>query len=292
MSKTILTAIVLSVGTVWAQSGTDKLKFEVASVKPAAPIPGAPWTPVTGGPGTNDPVRITCRHVSLQYLLVNFYGFEGSRITGQALTNTGNDYDIVATMPVGTTKDQLNVMMQNLLKERLHLTLHREARELPVYELVLGKDGPKLKNGEEAVAEPPGEPKKTVTPALSPGGFRVKRDPDGFPSAPPGGTAYIVEEGVVQLNEHMQPISKIVPMLEKMLDRPVLDKTGLMGKYDVKIKFSNIGLAGMGKAGDAPGGGKTLFAVLEDQLGLKLIPAKGPVDFLVIDRVDKTPTGN
>ncbi len=81
-------------------------------------------------------------------------------------------------------------------------------------------------------------------------------------------------------------------MLEKMLDRPVLDKTGLMGKYDVKIKFSNIGLTGMGKPGDAPSGGKTLFAVLEDQLGLKLIPAKGPVDFLVIDRVDKAPAGN
>ncbi len=207
MYNTILVAVVLAVGTVWGQSAEGKLNFEAASVKPAAPLPGTPWTPISGGPGTDDPGRITYRHQSLKSLLVNMYGFKASRISGPVWIDTGH-YDIVATIPAGTTKDQLNVMMQNLLKERFHLALHREARQLPVYELLSGKDGPKLKNGEEAHAEPPGEPKKTVTPALTPGRLRIKRDPDGFPSAPPGGTAYIVEEGVVQLNEHMQPISK------------------------------------------------------------------------------------
>jgi uncharacterized protein (TIGR03435 family) len=298
MSRTIPVAVILAVGaTAWGQLGEGSFNFEVASVRPAGPLPPAPFQPMRGGPGTDDPGRIVYTSVHLKTLLINSYGVKDRRISGPAWIDTER-YDIGAKLPAGTTKDQFNVMMQNLLKERFHLALHRQFKELPVYELVLGKDGSKLQDAEPAQAEPQAEPKKTVQPVREPGAITPRRDPDGFTYSPPGSFTYEVVAGLVRMNGRMLPSSRVADIVEWALDRPVLDKTGLTGKYSFKIEFSASGLARLAGSPDSrpadgtPSGGKTLSAVLEDQLGLKLVSTKGPVEYLVIDRIDKTPTEN
>ncbi len=307
----------------FGQGTTESPTFEVASVKPAEPQPeGMMRVRMSGGPGTPDPGQLTYTNVSLKNVLINAYDVNDYQISGPNRLD-GERFDIVAKIPQGTTKEQFRLMLQNLLAERFKLALHHETKELPIYALVVGKGGPKLK---EAVEEDAATPQGAAAPPPPPPGrdeagpVRIKMDADGMPKPPSG----MGKNGVFMmtmlngsggLRTRMvckgQPVSALLATLSSQLGRPVVDATGLKAKYDITLDYAPDGLNGTtimmpppapqhdGAAGggspmvSAPEmGGPTIFTALQDQLGLKLEPRKGPVDLLVIDHVEKVPTEN
>ena len=125
VSIAILAALSLLASNAARGQAPEKLEFEVASVKPITR--SSPQFPETGGPGTPDPGQITWSGVTVKQLLVTAYDVKHYQISGPAwLDSVG--YAIVAKVPEGATKEQVNVMWQNLLKERFGMVLHHESR--------------------------------------------------------------------------------------------------------------------------------------------------------------------
>jgi uncharacterized protein (TIGR03435 family) len=323
MRKAILCAglIVSTSCGAFGQDAAESPKFEVASVKPAEPQPeGMMRVRMSGGPGTPDPGQLTYTNVSLKNVLINAYDVNDYQISGPNRLD-GERFDIVAKIPQGTTKEQFRLMLQNLLAERFKLALHHETKELPIYALVVGKGGPKLK---VAVEEDATTPQGAAPPPPAPGRdeagpVRLKMDADGMPKPPSGmgrnGVFMMTMYGSGGLRTRMvckgQPVSALLATLSSQLGRPVVDATGLKAKYDITLDYAPDGLNGtaimmpppppqhdgapggggpMASAPDA--GGPTIFTALQEQLGLKLEQRKGPVDLLVIARLEKVPTEN
>jgi uncharacterized protein (TIGR03435 family) len=143
-----------------------------------------------GGPGTADPGRITFTSVTLKRLLMATYGVEVDQISGPGWLDSER-YSVVANVQPGTTREQLKLMLQNLIVERFHVALHHETKEITGYELVAAKRGPKLRASAEAVNPPPPQP----------GNGPLPLDKNGFPQAPPGRYAAIrTESGVTRLS--------------------------------------------------------------------------------------------
>jgi uncharacterized protein (TIGR03435 family) len=312
--------IVSTSGAAFGQGAAESPTFEVASVKPAEPQPsGMMRVRMSGGPGTPDPGQLTYTNVSLKNVLINAYDVNDYQISGPNWLD-GERFDIVAKIPQGATKEQFRLMLQNLLAERFKLALHHETKELPMYALVVGKGGPKLKESvEEDAATPQG-----AAPPPPPGRdeaapVRLKMDADGMPKPPSGmgrnGVIMMTMYGSGGLRTRMvckgQPVSALLATLSSQLGRPVVDATNLKGKYDITLDYAPDGMNGpMGMmpppppphegaiGGGAPmanapdTGGPTIFTALQEQLGLKLEQRKGPVDLLVIDRLEKVPTEN
>jgi uncharacterized protein (TIGR03435 family) len=290
-------------GVMFAQGADPALSFEVASVRPSVPDANGRLnlSPPRGGPGTDDPERFSNAGVSLKGLVLMAYNVKSYQVTAPAWLDTER-YDIVAKIPPAASKEQFNQMLQNLLTERFHLALHRETKELPAYELVIGKNGSKLKETTMDLSAP------------APAGARgpIKMDPNGFPVLDRVGmmTMMTSRNNVVEarLVAKAQPVSMLLQMLEGQLKGPVLDKTGLTGKYDFTLEYSPdttivMPLLAEGPPGGAPGGttggtppeitsGPPLGKALQEQLGLRLEQKKAPLELLVIDRADKTPTEN
>jgi uncharacterized protein (TIGR03435 family) len=124
----------------------DRSEFEVASVK----ITGSSRVRgMRGGPGSSDPEQITYSGVPIKEVLKRAYGVRTYQLAGPDWLDTVL-YDISAKIAAGTTAEQFQIMLQNLLKERFDLVLHHESREAAVYELVVGRNGPKLTRAAEA----------------------------------------------------------------------------------------------------------------------------------------------
>jgi len=170
-------AVLLVAGgcSLWAQDASPQ--FEVASVKPAAPQAGrGMMRGMRGGPGTPDPTRITYTNATLTMLLTMAYNVKRYQITAPAWFDS-EGYDITAKIPEGTPMAQFRVMLQNLLAERFKVVLHKESKELPSYNLVVAKGGPKLK---ESVIDP----NAPASPAPPLNGLAALPPP---PPPPPGG---------------------------------------------------------------------------------------------------------
>lgn len=301
------------------------LSFEVATIKPAEPPTmsmggGGPNVKMTmrmgaqGGPGTSDPGQITYANMPLKSLVVAAYGVKSYQVSGPNWMDTVR-FDIVAKVPKGATKDDVKLMLQNLLAERFKLTLHREKKDLPMYALVVGKNGPKLKES------PPDDP--NVKDASVPSGpaaadgaptQRAKQAVEetmrfgGTPQLPPGagpGVRIMMRPGRMHLMGNKQTMAQLADSLGSQMDKPVVDETGLTKNYDFALDFAPEGAVkgpmGMlppppaGEGGVAPepdGEAPSLFTALQEQLGLKLEQKKGAVDLLVVDHLEKTPTDN
>ena len=285
-----------------AQAVDSTLTFEVATVKPWAAGPdGRLYSSASGGPGTKDPGQISYTGMTLRNLLAIAYTVKDYQITAPAWMATER-YDILAKIPAGTTKEQFNVMLQNLLKERFHMTLHRESKEMQGYELLVAKGGLKMKE----VAADPNAPVNDG-PAFAPG-ERPVMDKNGFPILPRPGLVSMVSLKGMSLDAHFtakeQSLPRIVEMVGNEMKGPIVDKTGLTGKYDFNLEFApdirNFpGLPpppppepGGAPAPDPPTTGPPFQAALQEQLGLRLEQKKVSVEMLVMDRVDKTPTDN
>lgn len=281
-----------------AAFGQAQPTFEVASVQPVDPGSGAPGTNVMhGGPGTADPERITFTSVTMQRLLMTAYRVGAEQISGPGWLDSAR-YAIVAKVPVGATRDQFQLMLQNLVSERFHLTLHHEARAFPAYELVIAKGGSKLKPSVAANLTP--SPSKPGNP------IGLSLDKNGFPQALPGRYATAgADNGVSRLTFNTFSISDLAgvlgmplgTMVGKMLSAAhVVDNTGLTGKYDFTLEFA--GNMGPGGAFPPPASdlrpeiAPNLLTALQTQLGLKLNDKKTSLDVLVIDHIDKVPTAN
>jgi len=259
--------------------------FEVASIRPAAPQTGIHQ----GGPAMtgrkkslggvrSDPGRVTATNITLRQLLQRAYKVRSQQVTGPSWLDSDR-FDIAAKLPEGATNDQVPVMLQNLIIERFKLALHLEKKEMPVYALVVGKNGPKLEKAEDGESAP-GE-----------------RSGINFNNGSLPGWALITA--------YRATLSLFADSLTGMMDRPVIDETGMEGKYNFAFEVAaedlrflkNPGAEESGAAkvegGPAPDStpGPSIFSALQ-KIGLKLEPRKAPLDFIVIDKGERVPTEN
>lgn len=283
MTRTILLGAlgVLASGSSWGRAADDPAAFEVASVKLSVRPEGRnAISPVRmdGGPGTQDPTRIDYQNVSLSNLVTQAYGLNHWQLSGGPDWMYMPLYDITARVPAGATKEQFQLMLQNLLAERFKLQAHRETKELPIYYLTAGKNGSKLKPHVE-VPPPPDNADK-------PSG-RLKIGADGYPILSNGTTMAVTND-----RARMQMVDKdlawLAGQLSLQLGGPVSDETGLTGKYDIALYWSARHPNAQSDADAEP----DLIEAVQQQLGLKLEKKKGPSEMLVIDHVEKEPTGN
>ena len=183
-------------------------------------------------------------------------------------------------------------MWRNLLKERFGMVLHHESKEFQVDELSVARGGSKLKETEDPNIEP-------FTPAAGP----PRAGNNGFPQLNGSGAIISIFPGANGATASMVarglPSSEIASRLANLLRRPVIDKTGLTGKYDFGLEFtpdlSGIALpAGFPAAAgnNASDPGTNIASAVEEQLGLKLRSTKGMLDVIVVDHAEKAPTEN
>jgi uncharacterized protein (TIGR03435 family) len=205
--------------------------------------------------------------------------------------------DITAKVPAGATREQFRTMLQNLLIERFKLTYHWEKKDGDVYDLVVAKNGPKMKESPPDSA--PSSDDAAPAPRASPG--RPELGPNGCPilGARHGAVSPMVMIGSrVCAAGAAAPIGELINFLSNFVGLAVTDSTGLKGNYDISLAFARDALeagpegnsTGMTPSGIEFGSGATIFAALQDQLGLRLEKKKGSIDLFVIDHVEKVPT--
>ncbi len=280
---TILAVIALACPySAYAQAADTRPSFEVASVKPSGPtVPGQYATKMTGGPGSNDPGRVSFEHYPLSWIILSAWGLQRFQFSGPdwLMTDYGPfspKFDIVAKIPEGTTKEQFLLMEQRLVVERFKLAFHFEKREMQVSELRVTKNGPKM-----TLSPTSPLPDADTGPAGTP--QKLSLGNDGFPVLPPG-TSMAMIGGRARMRATSESMEKFALKLTGQLQQPVTDATGLTGEYDFSLYWD----AGTPSAelDSAP----TLIQALQDQLGLKLESAKRKVDVLVIAHLEKMPT--
>jgi uncharacterized protein (TIGR03435 family) len=240
-----------------------KRAFEVASVKPSTPrFPGRAFLP--GG-------RFTATNLPLRALIQVAYDVPPILISGGPKWVDSESYDIDAKADDPATKsDQLRQMLQVLLADRFQLILRRETKELPVYALVVSKGGPKLKKAEE----------------------RECPDVFGMEALASNTICHFLIGGPgTGLTGNTVNMRDLADALTVRLRQPVLDMTGIEGSFDIKTTGWNPGLSAPGTEPSADPNGASLFAVLQEQLGLRLDSRKAPVGTLVIERAER-PAGN
>jgi uncharacterized protein (TIGR03435 family) len=273
-----------------AAFGQTKLEFDAATVKSAAPPSGG--SPVgRGGPGSSDPGRVTYNSLTLRTLLSIAYGVKDFQLSGPSWL-AAERYDVTATIPEGTTKEQFGVMLQNLLLDRFGIKLHRDTKEFPLHELSVPKNGSKLK---PSTADPKAHA-SDPPPGPAPTGK------DGFPQLPPGRPAFrlILRPNGFHLIAMVQPMSRLVDLLSQRLNSPVVDKTGLTGTYDFTLDFApapdffqrNELTPPPGFPAEDQWEAPNLLTAVQEQLGLKLEKKTGPLELIVIDYAEKTPADN
>lgn len=243
--------------------------FDTASVRPSAST-----SPLFNM--KDDPGRIAYTNVPLRRVLLTAYDLKNHQLIGPAWLNTLR-YDVIATLPPGTSKEQLKPMLQNLLVSRFRMSIRHESRELPVYTLVIGKNGPKI------------YPIETNAPAEEQiATVKQQEGKDGLPVLNLGPSGLVIEtkNGRARISAKAIPLTRLADMLSTRLGKPVLDKTGLSGLYDLTLYFSPEGTP-LDTAVDPD-----IFIAIQEQLGLRLEPTKAAIDMLIIDRADKTPTEN
>jgi uncharacterized protein (TIGR03435 family) len=249
----------------------DGPTFEVASIKPADIAPGGGYTAWSkGGLGTDDPTRIDYHNVSLSDLISRAYAVQYYQLVGPDWLMSER-YQLTATLAKGTTKEQFQAMFRNLLMDRFKLQAHRDQKEMERYSLSVAKGGPKLKPHIEA-PEPD-----------NPQSFGSKTGSDGYPVVPRAGMA--MTNGRARMKYPDWDVDMIAGMLATQLRAPVHNDTGLTGKFDFELFWST-------RQPDAGDIGPDLVAAVQEQLGLKLERKRGPVDVVVIDHVERTPTAN
>lgn len=228
--------------TALGQPARDAPAFEVASIKPTPSADRDGSRSLSGS-------RLTITKTELIYLISYAYNIRGAQVVGGPGWVRSEQYDVIGKAEGEATRsvEQFRPMLQALLADRFKLAMHREMRELPVYVLALGKNGPKMVAVDGA---DPGPMSSSGTP--------------GHLSAP------------------KLSMARLAGFLTGMpeLRNLVLDETGLTGTYTFNLEWSP-------ENGRAPSGGPSLFTALQEQLGLKVESGKRPVEHLVIDHVEK-----
>jgi uncharacterized protein (TIGR03435 family) len=270
--------LILAGGFAVAQTAAPLPAFETASLKPAALHSIRNFV---GGPGSKNPGQISYTNASLEELLLRAYGLEeAQRISGPDWLGDQR-YDLVAKLPAETTKEQLQKMLQRLLAEKLKVQIHHESKDVPAYDLVVAEGGLKLKPGE----------------ALDPARLEFSSQRGNYPTIPDGvpAMAIAMDSGRARLRSRQEPPFVLAKVLSGPAGRPIVDKTGVTARYDFVLDFDLRLAAGQApKQAAAPldDPAPSLFDAVQQQLGLKLVESKTAVDIVVVDRAEKTPSGD
>jgi uncharacterized protein (TIGR03435 family) len=291
------------------------LSFEVASVKPSAPI--TPEMVQSGKLHVGekiDAARVDIGNWSILQLICEAYHVKSYQVTGPDWMKNpiqAQRFDIVATMPAGATKDQVPAMLQTLLAERFKLKIHKEEKETNVYALLVGKNGLKIK--ESTPPPPPAEEDKDKPASTGSSTVGIKQTGGGTTVSTGTGETQKMTPSPDGKSIHFDisnvTLSKLSEGLAPMLDRPIVDMTELTGRYDVAFDISMAEMMNMarsmganvpppagGAGGSAPAeaadpGGSSMFAAIQS-LGLRLEKRKLPLAGIAVDSVEKMPTEN
>lgn len=286
LTQRVTILLLLTAAFVLAQADDPAIVFEVASVKPAPPDNGTGMTTVQGGIDTKDPSQVTYRNISITNLLGRAYGPHNSwQIVGPNWLDAAR-FDVIAKIPAGTTKEQFQVMMRNLLAERFGLKLHHETREFKSYNLVVAKSGTKLQPSTPAGAQDP-----RVSAASG-----ANLDKDGFPVLNhPGTSTYFSNRAdgvlVARMVVKAQPISVLLSPLGAELKGKVADQTGLTDLYDFRLEYTPFVLQQAASSANAELETPRLVTAIRS-LGLAVTDTKTAQDVLVIDQIEKAPSEN
>jgi uncharacterized protein (TIGR03435 family) len=233
--------------------------FEVATIKPTAPG--------DHGDGMNlEGRRLTILRISLSSLVNWAYDIVPKQIAGAPDWMETDQYDIAAVIDTDgiPNEKQMSIMLQKLLKDRFNLSFHYEKKELPAYTLVAGKLGPKITKSESG----PNDDTDFMGHGL---GHKIARN---------------------------MTMAQFAHGMQGIVGRPVLDKTGLTGRYDFTLDWTpdETQYPGSGfRIPPPPADGSAplpaLFTAMQEQLGIKLVSTKTKVDVLVIDHVEQ-PSAN
>lgn len=327
LRATVLVAALITAGAALGQSAaatptpstSGKLTFEVASLRPAAPIDQAVILAGLREGKRPEFLRIegsraTFTYMSLKELLAYAYKVRSYQVSGPDWMVTDR-FDITAKLPDGATRDDVPDMVQALLVERLKVAAHLETKEHPVLGLVVGKQGPKLTSAPVPAAVDPDSPLQPGESKIDSidGPIRLVRNPDGTTTYNMGARGKFTlrvdgETGTMHLAGSGMTLKGFAYMLTALGGggRQVVDMTGLTGNYDLAVDFSLSDLVsslrdqgidipvrpGDGNAGASdPSGDSTISQALA-KLGLRLEKTKAMVEQLVVDHVEKTPSEN
>lgn len=261
--------------------------FEVASIK--RNNSGDGFTTRGGGPGG----RVNYVNVPVRQIIIAAYQLQPFQIIGGPSWITADRFDVIAKAPDGSTPEQTNLMLRSLLADRFKLKVHTETREMPVYSLVKARPDGKLGDKLQPAAVDCGPTGRGRGGPPPPGPGATPGAPG--PQAPLMGCRAMITPGRLQMGG--QPLSQLAQMLSNQVARPVIDKTGLTGSYDIELSFMPEGPGRGGPVGPLPPGmppiqppdpdAPSLFTALQEQLGLKLESERGPVDVIVIDSIEQ-----
>ena len=236
-------------------------EFEVATIKPNKASNGMRWVGHTS-------TGLSVKNIPVLFLIREAFGLEDDRILGAPAWTNRDRFDIEAKVAESDiprlktmTVDQRRLMLRPFLQERFNLKFHYESKVLPVYALVIGKGGSRMKQ-----FEPPGNPATNGLRYLGRGHLEAR------------GTG----------------MEFVVSVLSQQVGRTIVDKTGLKGRYDFTLEWEPDDTPPMAGSenGLPPDSGKaSIFTALQEQLGLKLEPQKEPISVLVIDRIE-APSAN
>jgi uncharacterized protein (TIGR03435 family) len=252
-----------------ASAAAAQPEFDVASVKPAAPVTGHFEYHMTM---KVDAAMVDISNASLTDLVRTAYRVNSYQISGPDWM-AAQKFDVVAKLPAAGTardavQDQIPEMLQALLAARFQLAAHHATQERLVRALVTGKNGAKL------AASPAGADAAAWTRSMGP-------------------------DGTMHMDARNMSMPALVQLLASFLDWLVVDATGLKGTYDVPLDFAPDDLrngsnaSGVALPPDTPSdaSGSSISASLQ-RIGLKLESRRMPIDIIVIDHLQKSPTGN
>jgi uncharacterized protein (TIGR03435 family) len=263
MRQLTIAALGVLVSGALAQPPASRPKFdafEVATIKPVDPDAKAGRYIVMQGTH-----RFVEKAYTLKLLIAAAYDLNPRTISGGPQWIESDHYDIVAVTPgeVRPTHDEQMSMLRSLLTDRFKLTFHREEKVFSIYELEVARNGPKLK----ASTSPPDDPPALIS------------------------TVYPQRIVMPARNVTMSDLTRL--MQRAILDRPVVDKTGLSGRYDFDLEWApdETQFGGEVPAASAEAQAAPLFSAIQQQLGLRLEATRGPIQALVVDKAER-PSAN
>jgi uncharacterized protein (TIGR03435 family) len=287
----IIRSIILLAMAAVVSFGQARREFEVASIRPVGDQP--PNQIAVGLHIDGSQVRIA--YLSLKDYIGIAYRLRVNQIVGPDWLGSQR-FDIAGKLPDGAAQDDVPQMLQALLAERFQLKSHREMKEFPVYVLEVAKTGLKLA---ESAADGNSEPSVTRTVDVTGGGNST-----GVAINFGRGSSFTL--GATALEIKRLPMSAVADMLTRFLDRPVVDMTGLKGVYDLTLDLTpedrttmlirsavaaGVVLPPQALALLDSGSTVSLFDALK-KVGLSLEQRKSPMEVIVIDQMQKTPTEN
>jgi uncharacterized protein (TIGR03435 family) len=231
-------------------------QFEVAAIKPVEYDPkGGRYIVMQGNN------HFVCKDYTLKLMIAAAYELNSREISGGPSWLESDHFDIAAVTPgdVRPTHAEQMAMLRNLLADRFKLTFHRETKEFSIYELTVAKNGPKLKPSASAPDDPP----QTISTV--------------FPHR-------------MLMPARNATMGDFVSVLQRaILDHPVVDKTGLTGRFDFDLEWAPDETQFGGDVPAAPDDAPSapLFTAIQQQLGLKLTATRGPVQALVVDNAER-----